>query len=95
MLLSVYWGHIKEVTTNKNMYTTPILSFIIVQGSGYKNSDVELKESRIQYIPDKKDDVIDAASLQPSVHQVIWWQGEETPSKFNFMTRREGERDLT
>jgi hypothetical protein len=53
------------------MYTTPILSFIIVQGSGYKNSDVELKESRIQYIPDKKDDVIDAASLQPSVHQVI------------------------
>lgn len=62
MLLSVYWGHIKEVTTNKNMYTTPILSFVIVQGSGDKNSDVELKESRIQYIPDKND-VIDAASL--------------------------------
>jgi len=50
------------VTTNKNMYTTPILSFVIVQGSGDKNSDVELKESRIQYIPDKND-VIDAASL--------------------------------
>jgi hypothetical protein len=61
------------VTTNKNMYTTPILSFIIVQGSGDKNSDVELKESRIQYIPDKKDDVIDLASLLRRLLQILYY----------------------